>query len=101
MNSQIVLTAIAQFRATHNNEVPALVVINGNNIECLTYAQVVQRSEMNDANRLCDEYLVFVVNYSLPDYYKDNFAVMIENQNFMKTTIKDYLFYLLEAETRA
>lgn len=98
MNSQTILFEIAQYRATHNGEVPALIVVDGNTAECIDYATLVARSEANDANRICDEYRVFVVNYTIQDFYLDNFPVLVNK--YTKTNIKDYLFYLLEAETR-
>lgn len=98
MNSQTILFEIAQYRAIHNGQVPALVVVDGNTAECIDYATLVARSEANDANRICDEYRVFVVNYTIQDFYNNNFPVLVNN--YIKTNIKDYLFYLLEAETR-
>lgn len=98
MNSQTILFEIAQYRATHNGEVPALVVVDGNTAECIDYSTLVARSEANDAARICDEYRVFVVNYTINDFYLDNFPVLVNK--YIKTNIKDYLFFLLEAETR-
>lgn len=98
MNSQTVLFEIAQYRATHNSEVPALVIVDGNSIECIDYVTLVARSEANDAARMCDEYMVFVINHNIIDFYKDNFPILVDR--FIKTNIKDYLFYLLEQETR-
>lgn len=98
MNSQTILFEIAQYRATHSGEVPALIVVDGNTAECIDYATLVARSEANDANRICDEYRVFVVNYTIQDFYNNNFPVLVDK--YTKTNIKDYLFYLLEAETR-
>lgn len=98
MNSQTILYEIAQYRATHDGEVPALVVIDADSIECIDYATLISRSQANDDQRMCDEYLVFVVNYSLPDFYQDNFPVLIDK--YTHTTIKDYLFSLFEDETR-
>lgn len=98
MNSQTILFEIAQYRATHSGEVPALIVVDGNTAECIDYATLVARSEANDAERLCDEYAVFVINHNLPDFYNNNFPVLVNK--YTKTNIKDYLFYLLEAETR-
>lgn len=98
MNSQTILSEIAQYRATHNGEVPALVVVDDNSVECIDRATLVGRSEANDAARMCDEYAVFVINHNLPNFYQDNFPVLVDK--FTKTNIKDYLFYLLEDETR-
>ena len=98
MNSQTILFEIAQYRATHNGEVPALIVVDGNTAECIDYATLVTRSEANDVGRLCDEYAVFVINHSLHDFYNNTFPVLVDK--YTKTNIKDYLFYLLEAETR-
>ena len=98
MNSQTVLFEIAQYRATHNGEVPALVVVDGNTAECIDYSTLVARSEANDPARICDEYRVFVINYSIIEYYLDNFPVLVDK--FTKTNIKDYLFFLLEIETK-
>jgi len=98
MNSQQVLSAIATYRASHNGETPALIVVDNNSIECIDYATLVARSQANDDFRICDEYIVFVVNYSLNDFYSNNIPVMLDK--YTKTTIKDYMFMLMEAETR-
>lgn len=98
MNSQSILTAIATYRASNNGDIPSLVIVDADNIECIDHATLVARSQANDYDRMCDEYLVFVVNHSIPDYYQDNFPVLIDKHTH--TTIKDYLFYLLEDETR-
>jgi len=98
MNSQTVLNSIATYRAAHTGQTPALIVVDGNTIECIDYATLVARSQANDDFRLCDEYLVFVVNYSLADFYANNIPVMLDK--YIKTTVKDYMFALMEAETR-
>jgi hypothetical protein len=58
----------------------------------------VQRSEIVDQHRLCDEYRVFLVNYNIPNYYVDTFPVLYNKH--INTDIKDYMFMLLERETR-
>ena len=98
MNSTTVLSSIATYRASHSGETPALILIDGNTIECIDYSTLVARSEANDDFRLCDEYMVFVVNYSLADFYTNNIPVMFDK--YTKTNIKDYMFALMEAETR-
>ena len=96
----MILNSITAYRAIHGGNVPALVVVDTqtDNVECIDYQTLVSRSQANDYERRCDEYLVFVVNYGLTDYYANNFPAFIDN--YTKTTIKDYLFVLLEEETR-
>jgi len=98
MKSQTVLESIAAYRATHNGDVPALVIVDDVDVECIDYATLVQRSEIVDQHRLCDEYRVFLVNYNIPNYYVDTFPVLYNNH--INTNIKDYMFLLMEAETR-
>lgn len=98
MNSQTILYEISKYRATHNGDTPALVVVVENEVECIDYATLVFRSQQIDSELLCDEYRVFVINYTIQDFYKENFPVLFDKRN--KTNIKDYLFYLLEIETR-
>lgn len=98
MNSQEVINAIAYYRSKNNGEIPALVVVDDISVECINYATLVQRSNNIDNERICDEYRVFVINYSIQDFYIDNFPVLLHK--FIKTNIKDYLFFLLEQETK-
>lgn len=101
MNSQTVINSIASYRSSHSGELPALVVVdeNDNTIECIDFATVVERSQEEDLlERKHLEYGVFVVNHDIPDFYKDDFPVLVNKYD--KTTIKDYLFHLLEIETR-
>ena len=98
MNSQEIIVAITDYRAKNNGGIPALVVVEGTNVECINYATLVERSNNIDSERICDEYRVFVVNYSMQDFYFENFPVLVNK--YTKTNIKDFLFYLLELETR-
>jgi hypothetical protein len=98
MNSQTVLNSIAAYRATNGGEIPALVVVDDISVECIDYATLVQRSETIDEHRMCDEYRVFVINYSILDYYVDTFPVLYNKH--VNTDIKDFMFMLMEQETR-
>jgi hypothetical protein len=98
MKSQNILQSIATYRADHNGDVPALVIIDDDNIECIDYSTLLLRSETVDAHRVCDKYRVFVVNYNIIDYYFNTFPVLIDKN--IITDIKDYMFLLMEAETR-
>lgn len=101
MDSQTVVAEIAQYRANHNGEIPAAVIIDGNNVECIDYATILARSEFSeveDPDRLYDEYKVFIINYSIPGFYENNFPVLVDK--YTKTNIRDYLFNLIEFETR-
>jgi hypothetical protein len=98
MNSQTILNSIATYRATHGGQVPALVVVDDATVECIDYTTMVERSQVIDEHRLCDEYQVFVLNYSIPNYYADTFPVLYNKH--VNTDIKDYMFMLMEHETR-
>ena len=98
MNSQAVMNAIANYRTENGGQIPALLIVHEKNIECIDYNTLVQRSQIVDEHRICDEYRVFIINYSIQNFYQDNFPVLIDKHSH--TTIKDYLFYLLEDETR-
>lgn len=98
MNSQEIISAIAGYRSKNDGETPALLIVDGLNVECINYATLVQRSNNIDNERICDEYRVFVVNYTIQDFYLENFPVLVNK--YTKTNIKDFLFHLLESETR-
>lgn len=93
MNSTAILTAIADHRAANAGDLPAIIAINtvADTVTCHTFQQLEASVD--------PEWKPVWINYvSIPDYYKDDIPMVLDT--FTRTTIRDYLWLLLEAETR-
>lgn len=93
MNSQAILSAITTYRAANAGEIPAIIAIDTqtNSIACYTFAQL-------EASQDPEWKPVWINHTVLIDFYKDNIPVVIDAVN--RTTVRDYLWMLLEYETR-
>lgn len=93
MNSQQVLQAIATYRVANSGAIPSLIVIDttSDTINCHTFAELEASTD--------PEWRPVWINYTvLVDYYKDDIPLILDIVN--RTTVRDYLWMLLEAETR-
>jgi hypothetical protein len=93
MNSQAVLNAIATYRSANAGNIPALIVINtaADTIGCHSFVEL--------ESSVDPEWRPVWINYTvLIDYYKDDIPVVLDTVN--RTTVRDYLWTLLEYETR-
>lgn len=93
MNSTTILAAIANHRAVNAGDLPAIIAIDtvADTVTCHTFAQLEASVD--------PEWKPVWINYvSIPDYYKDDIPMVLDT--FTRTTIRDYLWLLLEAETR-
>ena len=92
MNSQTILQNIAAFRAVNNGAVPAAMIINNDNIVCMRLNEVLASNE--PSIQLCIQ-----VNYTnTPEIYSNDIPVLLDG--FENLSIKDYMYRLMEAETR-
>lgn len=93
MNSHQVLQAIATYRVVNGGAIPSLIVIDTTTdaIACHTFAELEASTD--------PEWRPVWINYTvLIDYYKDDIPLILDT--FNRTTIRDYLWTLLEQETR-
>lgn len=93
ITSNTILAAIASFRAANNGVVPSAIIVDSasETVECLTFNQVMTSNEPNI--EFCIK-----VNYGIEGFYANDIPCVIDTNSVM--SIKDYLFYLLEVETR-
>lgn len=93
MNSQAILTAIAAHRSANAGAVPAVIAIDTQTdaITCHTFAQLEASQD--------PEWRPIWINYTvLLGFYSDDIPVVLDTVT--RTTIRDYLWTLLEIETR-
>lgn len=93
MNSTAILTAITTHRAANDGDLPAVIAIDtvADTVTCHTFAQLEASVD--------PEWKPVHTNYvSIPDFYKDDIPMVLDT--FTRTTIRDYLWTLLEYETR-
>lgn len=93
ITSNTILNAIATFRAANNGVVPSAMIVDtaSQTVECLTFNQVMTSTIPNI--EFCIK-----VNYGVEGFYTNDIPCVLDTNNII--SIKDYLFLLLEAETR-
>ena len=94
ITSSTVLGAIATFRNANNGLVPSAMIIDtaSETIQCLTINNVFASEQPNV--KLC-----IAVNYQNNiNYYSADIPIVVDTNTI--TSIKDYMFMLMEIETR-